>query len=67
MNMLNQNSPLQNPSGPRRAASVVSDYVRAGMKISAWVVLGAFAAGAAYVCLRLLVWAVRLIHTALGM
>ena len=71
MDMLNQNQlpvpPQQNPSGPWRAASIVGDHVRAGLKITAWVVVAAFGAGAAYVCLRVLVWGVMLIHTALGM
>ena len=70
MEMLNQNSlpvpPQQNPSGPRRAASVVGDYVRAGMTITAWIILAAFTAGAAYVCLRAVLWAVKLIQNALG-
>ena len=52
---------------PADWAAAMADVIRAGLKITAWLVLAAAGAAAAYVCLRALVWAVRMALTALGM
>ena len=66
-------NPQQNPvfpppqqRNPQQIAGVIADYVRAGITIATWVVLGALALGSAYVALRAVLWGVRVATQALG-
>jgi hypothetical protein len=51
---------------PADWAAAIADVIRAGLKITAWCVLGAAGAAAGYVAVKGILWAVRLANTALG-
>lgn len=58
----------QPPRGPLQVlAAKVGEIVRCGLVITFWFLVSAAGVAVAYVCLRCLIWAVRLIQSALGM
>ncbi len=69
-----QNNPTQTPllkqqarqNRPMQVARTISDHVRAGLIVTAWLVLAAFGLAAAWICLRGILWAAKLAQTGLG-
>jgi hypothetical protein len=60
-------TPLQSRARtPADIARAVADWTRAGLKVTAWFVLATFGLGTAYLCLRGLIWALKLGQSALG-
>ncbi len=51
---------------PADWAAAMADVIRAGLKITAWLVLAAAGAAAAFVSCKGLLWAIRLANRALG-
>jgi len=57
------------PSPPRIQiwAAKIGEVVRSGLMILFWLLVGAAGLAAGYICLRAILWGVRLIQIALGM
>ena len=67
----NPNQPQMFPQPPQRKspvqfASVIADHIRAGLIVTAWIVLAALGIGVAYICICSLIWAIKQAQTALG-
>ena len=59
-------TPPTQPKSPLQMARTIADCIRAGLVIGFWAVLGAAGAGAAFICIRVIVWSVERIQAALG-
>ena len=51
---------------PEVVAAFFARYVQSGLKIIFWAIVASFACGAGYICLRAVIWAVKLATRALG-
>ena len=69
----NQNNPNQQPLFPQppqkrsvlQWASAFADFVRAALTIVAWLTIGSIGLGVAYICIRAVLYAVKLAEVAL--
>jgi hypothetical protein len=69
---MHPNSPPQLTGGsPRRTpaevASLVGDYVRSGIRVVFWLIAASITAAAAFLAVRIILWAVQLASKALGL
>ena len=54
------------PKKPADIAAWFGNFIKAGMELTFWIVLAAFTLGAAYVALRAIWYAVKLVLKAIG-
>ena len=55
------------PTGPRRAAAAICDYVRSAVVILVCLVVGAVTLATAYLCIRIVIWLILLTEQSLGL
>ena len=65
-NLNNPPSPPSPKRNPQQAISGFVNYIRAGIILMVWLVLGALAVGVGYVSLRAIWFAVQIVLRALG-